>query len=511
MYLVDRSVVVHQVIQLLRRRDRPTASSFSQWLEHPLSAGWCIVGWIAASSAFFGLVALLGGPHQGDSDSSTLSTWAIAHGAFSCAYHPAQTFHFSLTAPLYPLLSGGVAALLRIGNSVAFPSLNSFGPHCITAFRTISSWSARSHAENPTLDIGYVSWIAVLVGIVTLLRASARGRRYWEPMILVLVALATPVFMALSVFFHPQDVLALGLTLSALAFIRRGSWGWAGLLLGLAYSSQQFAILALVPLAVLAPRRQVLRFVSLAIGAAAIIDLPIIFMTSGRALTAVLTGTGWVHSIGGTILDEVGLSKSWAVLLSRVTPIICSATLAWWARRQLGSRALEPVPLISLICTSFCFRLIFEVNLWGYYVMATAVTLVILDAAIGQVRSELVCWLALVVWTFNPVIWASAVSGMSSRVELYVALPIVLIGAALLFIVLDVFHHRIRLHLLIFVSLLTAARAHEGWRSVPVGPPTSVWYWQLVLIPIATVWAVRPLIATIITGGEPNDRRTHSI
>jgi len=474
--------------------DRPV-SALTRWLERPLATRWCVVGWLGASSMFFGLIALLGGPSQGDSTSSTFSTWAIAHGDFTCAYPPANSYHFPLTAPLYPLLSGGIAALLRIGHVVGFPNQGALGSHCVTAFGAISRWSVLSHADQPTRALGYLTWLVLLVGIVALLRTSGRGRRGWEPTILALVALTTPVFMALGVFFHPQDILALGLALWGLACVRRGTWGWAGVLLGLAFCSQQFAILVLAPLAVLAPRKQLRRFVGLALTLAAVVDAPLVLMTSGRAFSAAVVGTGWVHSTGGTILDEVGLSKTTAVLLSRILPIGCSVVLAWWAKQRLGSRVLEPVPLMSLITTSFCFRLVFEVNLWGYYLMATAVTLAVLDASIGRLRGALMCWLALVVWAFNPVLSTTPVSGMAARVELYRALPLVFIGVALVLMVLDAFRYRIRWYLFIFVLLLSAARAHEGWNSLPTGPPSSVWYWQLVLIPVALVWAIRPLIA----------------
>jgi hypothetical protein len=485
------------VSQFVKIRDDHPLYAFTCWLERPLATRWCVVGWIGASSIFFGLIRLVGGPSHADSSGSIYSTWAIAHGDFSCAYPPANAYHFPLTAPLYPLLSGGIAALLRIGHSVGFPSQSDLGPHCINALSAISRWSGQSHADEPTAALGYLSWLVLVAGIVALLRTSGRGRRGWEPTILVLIVLTTPVFTALGVFFHPQDILALGLALWGVACVRRGFWGWAGVLLGLAFSSQQFAILALVPLAVVAPRKQLLKFVGLVVGAVTVLDAPLVLMTSGRAFTAAVVGSGWVDPRGGTILDEVVRSKSIVVLLSRLLPIGCSAALAWWAKRRLGSRVFEPVPLISLIATSFCFRLVFEVNLWGYYLMATAVTLVILDASIGRIRGALVCWLVLVGWAFSPVLWAAPVSGMAAQVEIYRILPIVSIGVAFLLIVLDALRHRIRLYLFIFVLLLVGARAHEGWNSIPTGPPSSVWYWQIVLVPMAIVWAVRPLIELV--------------
>jgi hypothetical protein len=479
----------------LNDADGNRVSAWVSWLERPLSTGRCVVGWVSATSIFIGLTALLGGPNQGDSYSSTISAWAISHGDFSCSYPPASSYHFPLTAPLYPLLSGGIAALLRIGHSVGFPNQAALGPHCITAFKSILAWSAESQADQATLAIGYLSWLVLLGGVIALLRACGRGRRGWEPTILALVALTPPVFMALGVFFHPQDLVALGLVLWGVASARRGVWGWAGVLLGLAFSSQQFAILALIPLAVVAPRTHRWKFLGSVIVAAAVVDVPLVLMTSGRAFSAAVIGTGWAHSTGGTMLDEVGLSKSAAVLLSRALPVIFSVALAWWAKLRLGSRALEPVALIALVATSFCFRLVFEVNLWGYYFMATAVTLVLLDASLGRIRGVMVSWLALVTWAFNPLLFTASGRGHPFRVAAYDALPIVMIGVALLLIVLDAFHHRIRWYLVVFVLLLVAARAHEGWRNVPSGPPTSVWYWQLVLVPIALVWAAGPLIS----------------
>src|ERR1035438_9457021 len=51
--------------------------------------------------------------------------------------------------------------------------------------------------------------------------------------------------------FHPQDLLAMGLILCGVASVLRDRWVLAGVLMGLALTSQQFSILVLVVLLVL--------------------------------------------------------------------------------------------------------------------------------------------------------------------------------------------------------------------------------------------------------------------
>ncbi len=199
-------------------------SAFKAWLDEPIAQWKCVLGWTASIAIFSGLVAILSGPTDSDAPITIYSTWAIAHGSFSCAYPHAK----SLGAPLYPLLSGGVAALLRIGSHTPFPSAAQLGPHCSTAIKAMSNWSTRANAWPRTLQIGDLSWLVLLGGLVAMLRTTSRGRRGWEPFALVLAAVSLPVLMPLVEDFHPQDVVAFGLMMWALAYARRGWWTGAG-------------------------------------------------------------------------------------------------------------------------------------------------------------------------------------------------------------------------------------------------------------------------------------------
>ena len=179
------------------------------WLDKPLSPGGCALGWLASTAVFVAIVQLFGGPAPGDAVFSTPSTWAIVHGQLGCAFPPGHI----LIAPVYPFLSGGVAAIAHIGYAVPFPARTALGPHCDSADSVISGWSVRAGALTNTLRVGYVGWLALLGGIVSFLRASGRGRCGWEPATLLAAARLPPVWSRLVEYFHPQDLVAMGLAL----------------------------------------------------------------------------------------------------------------------------------------------------------------------------------------------------------------------------------------------------------------------------------------------------------
>jgi len=333
------------------------------------------------------------------------TAWAISHGVLSCAYAPRNQYSLPYMAPLYPLLSSAAAFLTRIGSGAPFPSSVDLGPHCSTAIHAMYEWSVRSGAIGPTLRIGYLGWLVLAAGVVIFLRSSGRGRCAWEPLTLMLLAVAPPVFMCLQEYFHPEDLVALGLALGGLACVQRGKWVWAGVLLGLAVTSQQYAVLIAAALLVVAPRNQKFRFVVAAIGSAAIVVIPLVVYDKTSALHAAAVGSGSVATYANTLVDELHLSGPWLFLVSRILPIAVAIVIAWLAEQMLGSAVLEPVPLLSLCAMVLCLRLIFEVGLFGYKFMAVTVVLGLLDVMRGRVRAVLVVWVVLIGVAFHPFTW----------------------------------------------------------------------------------------------------------
>ena len=82
-------------------------------------------------------------------------------------------------------------------------------------------------------------------------------------------------------------------------------------MLGLVFCSQQFALLVIAPLIAIAPTQRRIRLGVGAILAVALIDVPLLVATSGRAAKTILLGSSRVglniKSTGGTVLWEANL------------------------------------------------------------------------------------------------------------------------------------------------------------------------------------------------------------
>jgi hypothetical protein len=245
--------------------------------------------------------------------------------------------------------------------------------------------------------VGYVSWLFLAAGIVLVLRASDRGRCGWEIVALIAVACAPPTIMCLNEYFHPQDLITVGLALAAIAGVFRERWITAGVLFGVAFTSQQFALLFFIPVIFVAPRGSRTRLLSGFLAAIAIIEAPLMLITSGRALKAFFVGTG-ANTKSATLLVQLHLHGNVLYALSRALPLIVGGALAMWLRQHRGAAAREPITLLSLLAASLTLRLVFEINLWGYYFMAVTVVLIMRQAIRGRINWLFVLWLAVVTY-----------------------------------------------------------------------------------------------------------------
>jgi hypothetical protein len=463
-------------------------------LNDPLPAWACVAGWIVATFIFFMLTSLLGGVIRVDAFETVFSTWAVAHGHMSCIYSPGNKPIYPYVEPLYPLLSGVAAALMQIGHGTAFPTQAQLGSHCSSAISAMTHWSAQSGAIGATLRIGYLSWFFLLGGAVSLLRAVGRGRCVWELLSVLVLACASSVILCLQEAFHPQDLIALGLALAGVASALRGKWVWAGLWLGLAFITQQFSLLALAPLFVLAPSTQRIKFASAVVGVVAVVIAPLVVLTSGRAIRAGLIGSGFSPSSegGGTLLWETHVHGFFQFVLSRLMPIVCALVLAWWASRKLGPAALEPVALVSIIATSLTFRLVFEENLFGYYYMAIVVMLILLDVTRGRVRLGVVALLTTFFLWHDPVAWAFPYPHLLNiRHWIPAAVALVALG----FFAYDVARRRFHPFFLAWIVFITFifVRIPGDARSFPILLP--LWLWQTLLVSSALALAVDPVVS----------------
>jgi hypothetical protein len=481
--------------------DRPESRApWKAWLDRPLSPGGCALGWLASTAVFVAIVQLFGGPAPGDAVFSTPSTWAIAHGQLACAFPPRHI----LIAPVYPFLSGGVAAIAHIGHALPFPARAALGPHCDSAVSVISGWSVRAGALTNTLRIGYVSWLVLLGGIVSFLRGSGRGRCGWEPATLLVAACLPPVWLCLVEYFHPQDLVAMGLALAAMACARRDSWVAAGVLVTFAILSQQFAVLVAVPLLVLAPATRRRAFLAAASATALVAILLLVTLTSSVAVGLALEGTGNTGGTG-TVLSTLHLHDAALVICSRGIPVALSLLLSWWVVRRLGVKsALQPSVLVSVVALSLSFRLVFEQALFGYYFMALVVTLVLLDVVVCHIRESFVCWLAMVtvVYLVGPTTSQEVLRRSTWGHDVELALTPVVVLLTVLVIAIRVGRGGPRRDHLVLIGLLVGVLLAWPSTNDPFSSHLPTAFWQVVLVSLGLALAAKPLLDQVRQGNK---------
>jgi hypothetical protein len=448
------------------------ASRLRGWLDRPLRPSSCVVGWGVATAVFVALVHLLGGPSHLDDELSMYATLSIAHGQFGCAFPDGHT----TIAPLYPLLSGGIAALGRFGGSVPYPTRASLGPSCRDLDPVVSHWWTQAHVLDATAALGYLGWLVLLAGAVVFLRACGKGRCGWEPATLLALACLPPVWMCLQTFMHPEDLLAMGFVLLALAAALTGRWTWAGLCIALAILTQQWALLVAIPLLVLAPRAGVRRFLVSAGGTGLVVVVPLLALTSGQAFHAVTEGGASVPGLGGTILWDSHLYGHALFVASRLVPLALSLIVSRYAVRRLGATASDAMVLLAVVALSLSMRLVFEEAMFGYYFMALAVTVVLLDVVSGRVRDAVVAWVLAVALAYPPIV--------TSRE--HDALSLLALGWSLCMIA-----HRTRRResVLVWVGLGAVALVTFAPWHLSVPPPL----WQTLLVGAGIALAAWPL------------------
>ncbi len=418
----------------------------------PLSSTRCVLGWVVATGLFLGCVSLWYSSDVTDNAESIVPAVAIEQGSLHCAY-PAQVL--SSVPPLFPLIAAGVMEVTRIGTSEAGAYLYT-GPHC-AAPASGSEYYRTFSAKQPLYLLGFIGWLFLLAGFVALLRAAGRGRSRYEFLGVCLLACTPAVADPLIDFFHPEDMVAMGLILLGLAMAIRQKWVGAGICIGLALCSKQFALLALAPLLVVAPRRDRWRFGLAVAAVAAAVFVPAVLLIGRGALDAIAA----THATPGgtaTFIGRFHLHGLALVAASRLAPLALAAAIAGWAKSRLGTALYRPPPLVAILAASLALRLVFEVNLFGYYFMATAVALVALDIVLGHLRVETIGWI-LVVAAFYPPFFEPLVL-IAGRDALIVQ-PVLSLSALALAV--------LPLHRLCAREVpVTAGRGAESWRHASI-------------------------------------------
>ena len=486
----------------------PRASPSPRWWSR-LEAAPILFAAVVSTALFVGWTAFLGGPSHSDLGESLYTTIALAHGQFGCAFASAHTSVQVVSAgspsiaPLFPILMGATEALLGVGHGVAFPVAAHDSAHCAASMNAAYLWARRTGTVSSTLRLSYLAWLPLMAGVVSVLRASARPRWGTAVAVPMVVAIEPLVAACLGVVFHPEYLLAAGFSLCAVSAARRDRWGWSGALVALACLSQQSAILIAVVLFVVAPRPSRSKLIVHAVLTVLLVALPLAILTSGRAIRAVIYGSSTVtlsnspaHLKGGSLVWEIHVRGTLLFLVARVLPIAGTAAVSWWAKSRLGDRLLELSSLMSLVAVAFASRLLFEVNLFGYYFMALSVALIVLDGVRGQVRVRLAVWILFVTLAFNviPPVFETRWEPWSAH-----AFDLVAICTALLLVVtilLDAVRRRIRWDVVVTLALALVVFRTQIFLGNPSFTTLPDWLWQILLVPTGIALAMSQMTGT---------------
>jgi len=373
-----------------------TGARAAAWLARPVSGVACAVAWCLATLLFVGLTfAWTGALTERDANLVDVPAASIAHGQWHCG------FEVSNTPPLYPLLVAGYASALHVGAGTPFPLPF---PHesCLDVSWQQENWLSDSHAAGRLLPASLLVWPVLLAGFVGLLRASKRGRTRLEIVGVCLLGLIPQLGYCFSMWFHPAEILALGLGLASLALVFSNRWALGGVAAGLAVAAHQLGLLVVLVLLLVAPRPAYRRLVPACALTILVVCLPVIVLSKGGAISGmVFNGVTELHF--GSLVSSLPLRGFMLAVLSRGSPFVGTLVAGLLLRRSLGTKVTSPHVAVTLLVLASMLRLTFEVAMFGYYLAWAAVTLLALDLVVGRLRLVTLGWIVGSAIIFPPV------------------------------------------------------------------------------------------------------------
>jgi len=329
-------------------------------------------------------------PVAADTWSATAVAHAIGHGLVTHLY---STGGYD-GLPLWPIVLTPVVAL---ADALGLRS----GP------------TARPAMAQLVLPYSLAVGVLVLHAGRSLAWALGTRRRLW----LIQLCLAVSVILPCAVAGHMEDALAVALLLYAVRGFRAGDLDTSALLLTLAISSKQWAVLVVPLLVLLAPPASRVRFALLAVSVPVLLGAVALSLDFHDAYWLLLAPSALTHNPG----VRLGVMTAFGARVSRLArPLVLGAAVlvAMFSRRR-GTAVLLPT-LAGLLL----LRPLLEPLLFAYYV-APGVAMLTMIAVAGTDRPSLtdLLWPVLVtLWTFQgnmtaPLWWAGAVVlvAMASR------------------------------------------------------------------------------------------------
>lgn len=257
---------------------------------------------------------------------------------------------------------------------------------------------------------GLLALAAVGVAVAGPVRAA--GNRRW-PVFLVFGAGGALTLQTLK-FGHPEDLLATGAAVGAVLAARAGRITGASVLIVVAVVAKQWAVLAIAPAALAAPRGGLRIAAAGALGAVVLLGVQ---TQLGGAVHGAITHTGslfhphqlfWPFGIPATPeFTAAGhgtrMGPEWLSPLTR--PLIVGSGIAlallWWAR---GGPARERDDVLGVLALAFLLRCMLDPWDLVYYHLPLVVALAAWEARRGRelpvlsVAVTAACWLTFIVY-----------------------------------------------------------------------------------------------------------------
>jgi hypothetical protein len=269
----------------------------------------------------------------------------------------------------------------------------------VAAAVAVAVWQGLTDGANPSGALTLAGFGAAALVVIAGGRLAGNGPGGRRREVLFLAAVTVSPFFreSLGNYFHPEDVLALGLLLLSLSLAAESRWVWAGAALGLAFASKQWVLLAGPALLIWADGRQAkIKLVGAAVGAAALLYAPFVLVTP-RAAWQVFRGP--VPVPGGfvpqtTVLGMLRKAPFHVPLgdvnaLARLLPLLFAIVLAavWiivMSRRYGALTRPRLDDVLGLVLACVAFRLVGDCIALSYY----ALPLSVLTAVVAARRSK---------------------------------------------------------------------------------------------------------------------------
>jgi glycosyl transferase family 87 len=226
-----------------------------------------------------------------------------------------------------------------------------------------------------------------------LVRALARRGRSWTTCVVGLGVLVNPLTYSALKYGHPEEVLGGALCVAALLAAARRRPLAAGILLGCAIATKQWAALAVLPVLIAAPRGARVRLVGVAAIAAVALMLPMVIGDPGRFADAqraigiskpfqhtVTASNVWFQFADGSTQQGVTQYSLPGWLGALTTPLVIAVAFALslaYVRRRGGA---EPEAALGLLALILLLRCLLDPLAYSYHHVPFLMALVAWEA-----------------------------------------------------------------------------------------------------------------------------------